>query len=132
MKALALWAIRLYQRVISPRKGFCCAYRFHTGHPGCSALGYRAIRRFGVVDGIAILRLRLHKCGVAHRRFTTSLAPMLPGQRGFIDCDCGPNECDLPCDCDWESKKDSKKKSKKKRDQDVVLPPKRSAAPRSG
>ena len=131
MKALALWAIRLYQRTISPRKGFCCAYRAHTGHASCSALGYRAIRRFGVLDGMTVLRSRLYKCGLAHRRYTRPLVPLLPGQRGFIDCDCGPGpcECDLPCDCDWDSKKESNKKSKKKRDDDVVLPPRR---PRPG
>ncbi len=122
LTALALWAIRLYQRWISPRKGFRCAYRAYTGHASCSALGYRAIRRFGVAGGITVLNSRLHKCGVAHRRYRPSPHPMLAGQAGFIDCDCGdgPCECDLPCDCG-----DEKKNKKKKKDRDVVLPPRR-------
>jgi putative component of membrane protein insertase Oxa1/YidC/SpoIIIJ protein YidD len=125
LTTLALWAIRLYQRVISPRKGFRCAYRAYTGHASCSALGYRAIRRFGVPGGIAVLNSRLHKCGVAHRRYRPSPQAMLAGQAGFIDCDCGdaPCECDLPCDCGSEKKS----KKKKKPDRDVKLPPRRSA-----
>ncbi len=124
MKALALWAIRVYQRFLSPRKGFRCSYAAHTGHASCSALGYRAIRRFGVVDGIGVLNLRLHKCGVAHRRYRPSTTPALAAQAGFCDCDCGPSpgECDWPCD--FGSEKSSKKKGK--RDRDVVLPPQRS------
>jgi putative component of membrane protein insertase Oxa1/YidC/SpoIIIJ protein YidD len=34
-----LVAIRFYQRHVSPRKGYRCAYRVHTGRCGCSALG---------------------------------------------------------------------------------------------
>ena len=48
LKILALAAITLYQRFVSPRKGFSCAYRFHTGGPSCSVLGFRAVRRYGV------------------------------------------------------------------------------------
>ncbi|HXE37595.1 MAG TPA: membrane protein insertion efficiency factor YidD [Azonexus sp.] len=94
MRQLALAAIRLYQRHISPRKGFCCAYRHHTGHASCSALGYRAIRRFGLWRGIGVLRRRLGKCGVAHRRYAVR-RPAFHGQAGFCDL-----PCDLPCDFD--------------------------------
>lgn len=123
MKALALWAIRLYQRVISPRKGFRCAYRAYTGHAGCSALGYRAIRRFGVWHGLGVLNARLEKCGVAHRRYRPASHTGLSAQAGFCDCDCGPApwECDWPCDCSWGSEK----KKKKRRERDLRLPPRR-------
>ncbi len=36
MQRLVLWAIEVYQRHLSPRKGFSCAYRCHTGHASCS------------------------------------------------------------------------------------------------
>jgi putative component of membrane protein insertase Oxa1/YidC/SpoIIIJ protein YidD len=92
MKTLLLSAIRLYQRMISPRKGFSCAYRVHTSRASCSALGYRAIQRFGVWRGIAVLRKRLAKCEVVHRRHAgRHLA--LRWQEGFCDV-----SCDLPCD----------------------------------
>jgi putative component of membrane protein insertase Oxa1/YidC/SpoIIIJ protein YidD len=41
--ALALAAIRCYQRRISPHKGFSCALRVATGGAGCSAYGYAVI-----------------------------------------------------------------------------------------
>lgn len=87
MKALALFAIRLYQRHVSPRKGFRCAYRAHTGRASCSALGYRAIRRHGAWRGYALLRLRLDRCGALHRRHRP--VAWAGAQAGF---------CDLPCD----------------------------------
>ncbi|MDB5931913.1 MAG: hypothetical protein JWR60_3620 [Polaromonas sp.] len=125
---LALAAIQGYQRHLSPRKGFCCAWRHHTGGASCSALGARAIRRHGVWHGLALLRQRMARCGVAHRR----LSPVPPrppvAQRG--DCDL-PCDCDLPqgrglcgnvCDvadccsgCDWPQKK-SKKRQQEERD----------------
>jgi putative component of membrane protein insertase Oxa1/YidC/SpoIIIJ protein YidD len=52
VKTLLLTLIRLYQRHVSPRKGFACAYRVHTGCASCSHLGYRAIRRYGVWQGL--------------------------------------------------------------------------------
>lgn len=86
MKSLALAAIRFYQRHLSPHKGFCCAYRQHTGAGSCSELGHRAIRRHGVFQGLGVLNRRLTLCGVAHRRFDPRVRP-LAAQRG--DCDVG-------------------------------------------
>ncbi|UUZ56097.1 membrane protein insertion efficiency factor YidD [Massilia sp. H-1] len=139
-KALALAAIRFYQQSISPRKGFCCAYAAHTGRRSCSALGYRAIQRYGVWRGLFVLDARLHKCGAAHRRHHPVGA--LAGQAGFLDCGgCDAPGCDLPgdchfgsggnkalncldgcssCgDCDWRSRK----KKKNEREQYVVVSP---------
>lgn len=106
MKALALLCIRLYQRYVSPYKGYTCAYRRHTGHASCSALGYRAIRRHGLWRGLPVLRERMFRCGVAHRRYCTP-TPRPHAQAGFCDapCDlpCEAPSCDLPhCDspCD--------------------------------
>lgn len=99
MKALVLLAIRGYQRYLSPRKGYCCAYAAYTGHASCSALGYRTIRRFGVVKGVVLLDRRLHKCGVANRRYRPAAPMALGNQGGFVDCDCGAPGCDSPgCD----------------------------------
>lgn len=141
MKFFALTLIRAYQRYVSPRKGFCCSYRAHTGGPSCSALGHRAIRMKGVMGGIAILKERLFLCGVVHRRFGKKQSRPPKAQRG--DCDFG---CvDLPCDgdcgsggsgksniceaarclenlaCDWPA---SKKKGRKgKPEREVHIPP---------
>ena len=97
MKSLALGAIRFYQRFLSPRKGFCCAYASISGHASCSALGYRAIRRHGVWRGMAVLDKRLKKCGVAYRRYRRpAVHGPLARQAGFLDC----GACDAPAGCD--------------------------------
>jgi uncharacterized protein len=100
MRRAVLAAIRIYQRYLSPYKGFRCAYREHTGRASCSALGYRAVRRHGVFGGLALIDQRTRRCGVAHRRYAASRCTRLHAQRGV--CDIG---CDLPCDvgCDLPS-----------------------------
>ena len=105
MRRLALLAIRLYQRHVSPRKGFSCAYRVHTGRAGCSVLGARVIRRFGVLGGLALLRQRLRRCHDVHRWAHPAWHRPAAGQRGDCDCDVG-DSCEVcECaDCDWPSR----------------------------
>ena len=89
MKALALSAIRFYQRYMSPRKRFCCAYAAYTSDASCSALGYRAIRRFGLWNGIKVLNQRLARCGAASTMLARAAQQRVPRQRrqaGFLDC----------------------------------------------
>lgn len=110
---------------MSPHKGFCCAYRHHTGRAGCSELGYRAIRRFGLINGLRLLRRRLAKCGLAHRRYGGRPERRISRQAGFCDagCDLDCGDCvpsDIPCDCgDWGSRKDEEK------DEKIHIPPRR-------
>jgi putative component of membrane protein insertase Oxa1/YidC/SpoIIIJ protein YidD len=141
LRGLALVMIRFYQRFISPYKGFRCAYCAFTGNASCSALGYRAIRRFGAVRGVQVLRGRLVKCGVAYRRYSVPTTTLLNREAGF--CDCDPGGCDLPgscdgpdggksclnklhclecADCGWGSEK---KKRTRAQDPDVHVPPPR-------
>jgi hypothetical protein len=92
--------------VLSPRKGFCCAYRSHTGNASCSALGYRAVRRYGVWRGQMVLNGRFEKCGTTYRRHHPVT---LRGQAGYCEVgDCGISDlaCVNPClngcmNCNW-------------------------------
>jgi len=138
------------QRYVSPYKGFCCAYRAHTGRASCSVLGYRAVRRHGVFAGLALVRQRTYRCGVAPRRYRLRPDPALHAQRG--DCDVS---CDLPCDggcdlpngggasdvCDWLSCCDcsgcdwpDRKRKSPEAEQYVYIPPnsRRRVEPGSG
>ena len=130
MRAIAFPAIQFYKRRLSPYKGFCCAYRSHLGRFSCSTLGFRAIRMYGVIKGIAMLRQRLKLCGVVHRRYERRS----PGsQRGSAPCDnpCGDGclpSCELPnvdcsgisryasccdgCSCDWPERDFAQKANK--------------------
>jgi len=91
MRALALAGIGLYQRYVSPYKGFCCAYRAHTGGASCSQLAFRAIRRLGVITGLGVLRWRLAECAAAYK--ARHAAKQRKEQRGSCDA-----PCDIPCD----------------------------------
>lgn len=128
-RAVALWLITIYQRHLSPYKGYGCAYRVHTGHASCSALGYRAIRRYGVRGGLSVLDRRLQRCGIAAGQRRALPRPTLHRQAGLCDigcdgCDAMPgcdDVMDCPCDCcDWRKRrKDSKDKKRS------YLPPNR-------
>ena len=105
--ALALAAIRFYQRRLSPYKGFSCALSAGTGGASCSAYGYAVIARFGLRRGIKLLDRRLALCGHVHRRMAPPCpAPVHPRhryQQGFCDAPCdlpcdGPGHCHFPCD----------------------------------
>ena len=150
MRTAALFAIKAYQRYVSPYKGFCCAYRAHTGRQSCSALGYRAIRRYGFLRGIAVLDGRFTRCAVANER-RVSGTRALHSQRGVCDLPCAigcdipacdlpscdvpsfhcphgapelVNCCPSPCDfCDWPRSKKRSRESK-----EVYIPPQRSAS----
>jgi putative component of membrane protein insertase Oxa1/YidC/SpoIIIJ protein YidD len=106
MKSIALAAIALYRRHLSPRKGVSCAYRVHTGRDSCSAYGQRVIERFGLRAGLALLRRRMAACGAQYWRHrpqqTQGTAPPRrptprPGvQAGFCDLPCEIPNCELP------------------------------------
>lgn len=134
LQAAALGSIRVYQRHVSPLKGFSCAYSVHTGRCGCSELGYRAIRRFGLAKGWQVLRERMAMCGLAYRHHAPTRRRPLARERGDCDCDL---PFDLPCDlnftptrgkldlcdvlsccdvgsCDWRSSPDQPRKGQRK------------------
>lgn len=107
MARLALRAIILYQRHLSPRKGYCCALHATGGGRSCSAYGYHAIARSGLVMGLVLLRRRLAACAAAAPRYVGGTRY----QRGFCDAGCDVGDCDGAsgildcagdaCACDW-------------------------------
>ena len=130
MRRLALAAIGVYQRHVSPYKGFCCAYRAHTGGASCSTLGARVIRRHGLFTGVVLLRQRLKRCGEVHRQFHLPGPRPLAAQRGDCDVGCdapgdGCDACDVfdgcdGCDgCDWPERKRKDKPPARKRGEPV-------------
>ncbi len=61
MKRLALWAIRFYQRGVSPGLPAACRYE-----PSCSHYGYEAIERYGLLRGGWMALRRLGRCHPFH------------------------------------------------------------------
>ena len=148
MRLLALFLISQYKTHISPLKGFNCAYRTNTGHASCSTLGFRAIRRYGLILGLGILRKRTYLCAVSHGRSRITERPHFSSQRGLCDIGCDLpchsgcdiptcSGCDLPsgsqlskycnifsycdcCSCDWPSRRNN---GKSDQDKYVYIPP---------
>lgn len=118
---LALWAIRLYQRHLSPHKGFCCAWRVATGGDSCSAYGHRVIARHGLGLGWQLSRRQLRRCGEVHRaravRVTGVPNPLLRHQRGECDPGCSVLEC--ACDIfgkdDWRRWREYRRRKRAER-----------------
>lgn len=64
----ALGLIGLYQRHLSPRKGFSCAHRVLHGGTGCSGYAKSAIAEHGAVAALPLIRARFAACKSAHRQ----------------------------------------------------------------
>jgi putative component of membrane protein insertase Oxa1/YidC/SpoIIIJ protein YidD len=95
---LALRAIALYQRHLSPRKGFCCALHAAGRGRSCSAYGYRAIARGGMATGLVLLQRRLAACKRASRTPRLHYRGMAY-QQGFCDLSCDVGDCAGVVDC---------------------------------
>lgn len=96
LRQLALAAIGIYKRHVSPRKGYACAHRIHHGGASCSTLGLRAIRRHGVVKGLALLRARMQRCAGVPRPTANRASGAPRGRAAFAQ----RGDCDLGCDAD--------------------------------
>ena len=57
MRRVALWAIRGYQRGISPLLPPSCRFV-----PSCSDYGYQAIEKYGIIRGGAMTVWRILRC----------------------------------------------------------------------
>lgn len=64
-------AIGLYQRHLSPLKGFCCAHHVLHARGSCSAFGKRLALRSGVWRFLALMPLRFNACRKASMRLAT-------------------------------------------------------------
>ncbi len=68
MKSFALLIIEIYQRWISPNKGFTCAHRACFGGSTCSVFGKRAVYKHGIVAGSKLIFRRFKSCSLALQR----------------------------------------------------------------
>ncbi len=100
-----VWLISAYQRYISPRKGFRCAYRAAHGRHSCSEFGKRAASRCGLLSFLPLLCRRFSRCAraAAHLKRRKSKPPVLEcgpkrerkATDSALDCvgDCGTEAC---------------------------------------
>ncbi len=105
----ALGGIWVYQRYVSPRKGFRCAYSVLHGGTGCSGYVKFAIRDHGLWAAIPKIRERFRDCKAASRTLRANCAvhsekpdehkhkkKRKQDRHGFLDEGC--NSCSY-CGC---------------------------------
>lgn len=90
-----LASIHIYQRWISPHKGFQCAHRLATGGVGCSGYGKKVFARYGVKRGYQLLQRRFYDCAWhAKQQPKTHIPHYRRMQSGVLDV------CDVLSACD--------------------------------
>lgn len=79
----ALYSIDLYQKYISPKKGYRCAYSALHGGCGCSGHVKILIKKHGVLKSIPLARNRFKMCREAYSFIEKHGIPGLPpGKHG--------------------------------------------------
>lgn len=80
---IALALIVIYQKAISPVKGFSCAHRYQHGGLSCSEYVKQVVLRKGIVSGYREIRSRFHACKSAALEVQRK---SLRHQTGVLDC----------------------------------------------
>lgn len=93
LRFLSIGGIKLYQKFISPRKGFGCAYRIKHGGTGCSGAIIKIIEENSVFEWRKLIRERFDNC--------TKAAQELKKEKNKKCKKCkniGGDACDFGCD----------------------------------
>ena len=71
MKAVLLWMIRFYRKVIAPARPPCCRF-----NPTCSAYALQAIEKYGAWKGGFLALRRILRCNPFHRQKSIEYDPV--------------------------------------------------------
>ncbi len=119
MKVIYRFMIGLYQKYLSPRKGYRCAYSLEHGGSGCSGAVLNILENHGLFRGWSLIKHRFQECGEAaekrkkRKKEGGSICNDCSGvERACDNASCGlgcakdAKKCDLPdmpdcgsCDC---------------------------------
>lgn len=81
--SIAVCLIFIYQKAISPVKGFSCAHRYRHGGLSCSEYVKQVVLRKGIVSGYTDIRSRFHACKSAALKIQRKYPQ---NEAGFLDC----------------------------------------------
>lgn len=68
MKYIFIFIIRLYQRYISPHKGYRCAYAILHNQPSCSNSVINIIEINGLIRGWQLIMQQFNYCSLAYSK----------------------------------------------------------------
>jgi len=106
MKRIAILFINIYQRFISPVKGFRCAYGALHGDGTCSQIIKKIVKEHGVIGGRAKIRRQFADCRAAYAQLLEHPEwdkKKEKKERKCDYCDC-PGPCDFPKACGGKGK----------------------------
>jgi len=66
MKTIAIWGINLYQKYLSPYKGYRCAYGVYHQNGTCSSIIKSHIQEHGLIKAYPMIRGQFDACKVAY------------------------------------------------------------------
>lgn len=72
LRTCVIFLIGLYQRFLSPHKGFRCAHAAWHGGPSCSWAVKDIVREHGVFAGLPRIRLRFMECRAAYASLSSA------------------------------------------------------------
>ncbi|NOQ34418.1 MAG: membrane protein insertion efficiency factor YidD [Methylococcaceae bacterium] len=117
MKYIAVFFISIYQKYISPYKGFRCAYASVYGGDSCSQAVKQIFISEGCIKGFYSSRSRFRDCRKANeerkKRWRDKKGDCIelgcetaegciPDKNGDSICGgCDMPSCDVPCDCSF-------------------------------
>jgi len=95
---IAVFSIEIYQRILSPIKGYRCAYHaLYKNEVSCSEYGKRAIKKYGIIKGSDLLFARFNECSKASEnlKYLCNTRSIFYSSNG--DCSSCDRECDKAC-----------------------------------
>ncbi|VAW70657.1 hypothetical protein MNBD_GAMMA09-3635 [hydrothermal vent metagenome] len=97
LKTLPLLLIRLYQKYLSPRKGYCCAYGVLYQNGSCSERVSSIIQKHGLITGWSKIKNQFILCTEAYekiRRLDKYKRNKKSKDEFKFDC-CDPSSCEV-------------------------------------
>lgn len=95
---MAILCIKGYQRYISPRKGFRCAYGVLHGTHGCSGAVIEILQKKGILAGVPAIRERFSACKDACEELNKQKEQKKQKKKEEADGECCLDPTDA-CDC---------------------------------
>ena len=72
VNGLCVTVIRLYQRHVSPYKGFSCAHRVLCGGLSCSAYALEQFQNKGPLEAYRLTRARMRECSAVYQKYIST------------------------------------------------------------
>ena len=62
-----IYLINLYQKYLSPHKGYCCAYKVYHNDVSCSEFTKNSIKNLGFFQAMSSIKQRFQDCKISEK-----------------------------------------------------------------